>query len=131
MLLNRGKISCVELLHVLKQQMQDQSDSAAQVSTAYGYFKGKRVQVQTLGLVEDRFIRMKGSTGNKMMDGTTTKGLWISKQARWRWQQQQGPHLKSPREQSGGTTEVKVPWCQWPLLQALWRSQTENNGEKP
>lgn len=45
------------------------------------------------------------------MDGTSTKDLWISDQTRWRWQRQQGPHFKSPRGQSGGTTEVKVPWC--------------------
>lgn len=42
---------------LFKQQMHDQSDSAAQVSTEYGDFKGKHLQ--TLVLVEDRFVRMK------------------------------------------------------------------------
>lgn len=57
MLLNTGKISCVELLHFLNNRCTTNSDSAAQLSTKYGDFKGKHLQ--TLVLVEDRFVRMK------------------------------------------------------------------------
>lgn len=50
---------------LLKQQMHNQSDSAAHVSTENGYGKGKHVKLQTLVLVEDSFTR------SKMMHGTS------------------------------------------------------------
>lgn len=50
----------MQLLHFLNNRCTvKESDSASQVSTEYGYSKGKHLKPQTLVLFEDRFVHMK------------------------------------------------------------------------